>query len=120
DAGAPKLAIGLVDAGAPKPAHDDGNAGAPKTGAPAHHFAPPLSLIWLVGWFGYLNWLLMLANLIPALPFDGGRMVRAWQGSTSVVSSRDNTLSFYLARACAIILVAAGLIRLAVMWRLDG
>ena len=43
-----------------------------------------------LGWFGYLNWVLLLANLIPALPFDGGRMLRAVLASTSVVAARDN------------------------------
>ena len=40
-------------------------------------FAPALTAVWWVGWFGYLNWVLVLANLIPALPFDGGRFLRA-------------------------------------------
>ena len=55
-----------------------------------YELATPLSRVWIIGWFGYLNWVLMLVNLIPALPFDGGRMLRAFLGSTSVVSSRDN------------------------------
>ena len=46
----------------------------------------------MLGWFGYLNYLLFLANLLPALPFDGGRMFRAYLSSTSVVSARDNDL----------------------------
>jgi len=45
----------------------------------------------------YLNWVLTLANLLPALPFDGGRMLRAFLNSTSVVSSRDNPYAFYAA-----------------------
>jgi hypothetical protein len=103
----PTLATGFVDTGAPRLAGGD--------------FAAPLSLAWFVGWFGYLNWIVMLANsILPALPFDCGRMIRAFQGSTSLVSTRDRTLTFWLARACAIILVAAGLIRLVVMGRYDG
>ncbi|MGP0067192.1 MAG: metalloprotease [Isosphaeraceae bacterium] len=83
--------------------------------------ARPLSRVWILGWFGYLNWVLMLANLIPALPFDGGRMLRAVVGSTSVISSRDNPYAFYAARAFALILGFAGLMRLLVSWRLgDG
>ena len=61
--------------------------------------AAPLEPVWVIGWFGYLNWVLMLANMIPALPFDMGRMVRAWPGSTSVVPSRDSIVAPYLARA---------------------
>ena len=82
--------------------------------------ASPLSRVWIIGWFGYLNWVLMLANLIPALPFDGGRMLRAVLGSTSVVSSRDNPIAFSAARAFALILAFAGLMRLLVSWRGDG
>ncbi len=82
--------------------------------------ATPLSRVWILGWFGYLNWVLMVANLIPALPFDGGRMLRAFLGSTSVVPSRDNPYAFPVARACAMILAFAGLMRLLVSWRADG
>ena len=80
----------------------------------------PMSPVWILGWFGYLNWVLMLANLIPALPFDGGRMLRAVLGKGSVGSSRDNPYAFYAARAFALILGFAGLMRLFVGWRSDG
>ncbi len=54
-------------------------------------FAPALSPVWIAGWFGYLNYILLLANLfIPALPFDCGRILRAYLSSTSVVSSRES------------------------------
>ncbi len=36
--------------------------------------------LWVAGWFGYMNCVLMLANLIPALPFDGGRMLPRLSG----------------------------------------
>src|SRR5262245_35253640 len=118
-------AIGLHAAGAQfvwNPfGNPEGDAGAPRIPAQAGtELAPVLSTIWIVGWFGYLNWILTLANLlIPALPFDCGRMVRAVHGSTSAISARDNTLTFWLARACTIILVVVGLVRLA-MLRSDG
>ena len=51
--------------------------------------APALSAAWFVGWFGYLNWVLLLANLIPALPFDGGRVLRSFLASTSVSPAKD-------------------------------
>jgi stage IV sporulation protein FB len=97
----------------------EGDGGAPWINGA---MATPLSRVWILGWFAYLNWILFLVNVfIPALPFDGGRMVRAFLGSTSVVSSRDNPYAFYLARASAMVLALVGLVRLLVYWRVgDG
>jgi stage IV sporulation protein FB len=94
DAGAPKLAGGVLTA--------------------------PLTPVLIVSWFGHVNYVLMLANLIPALPFDGGRVFRAYLGSTSVVSSRDNIHAPMTARACGALLVIVGLVRLIVSRRIDG
>jgi stage IV sporulation protein FB len=70
--------------------------------------ASPLSGVWFIGWFGYLNWMLCLLNLIPALPLDGGRVFRAvWAGS-----SRDVMVPTWTARASAAILLVVGLLRL--------
>jgi len=79
--------------------------------------ATPLSLVWFVGWFGYLNYVLLLVNLIPALPFDGGRMFRAYLAGTSIDAGRDQLYAPTTARACAIVLGLAGLVRL---FRLGG
>jgi stage IV sporulation protein FB len=93
------------------------DAGAPRLAGGA--LAPALSLVWVVGWFGYLNWVLMLVNIIPALPFDGGRFHRAWLGSTSVVASRDSIAAPWMSHACAFLLGIIGLVRL-VSWKGDG
>lgn len=69
--------------------------------------APPFSAVWWVGWFGYLNWVLFLANLIPALPLAGGRIYRA----TLAGRSRDHLIAPHTARTCAVVLGAWGLIR---------
>jgi stage IV sporulation protein FB len=82
--------------------------------------AQPFSGVWFLGWFGYLNYLLFLANLLPALPFDMGRMFRAYLASNSVVSSRDSTYAPYTARATAAILFLTGLVRLLLKARMDG
>ena len=79
---------------------------------PRRRWPPPLTPIWILGWFGYLNYLLFLVNLLPALPFDGGRMFRAYLSSTSVVSARDNIYAPWTARATAAILFLIGLVRL--------
>jgi Zn-dependent protease len=74
--------------------------------------AAPLSPLWWFGWFGYLNWVLLIANLIPALPFDGGRMLRAFLANANVVSAKDNMLAPWTARSFAALLVLVGLARL--------
>jgi stage IV sporulation protein FB len=75
--------------------------------------ATPLTAVWVFGWFGYLNWVLMVANMIPALPFDGGRMLRAWPGTGSTVPSRESIAAPWTAHACAFLLAIVGLVRLA-------
>ena len=70
-------------------------------------FAPS----WWIGWFGYLNIVLFLANLIPAAPFDCGRMVRAFLAGPSIGLSREHLIALFLAYASAIILILAGIYR---------
>jgi len=99
------------------PFGNEGDAGAPRLAS--GDLAAPLSPVWIVGWFGYLNLVLMLCNAIPALPFDGGRMLRAYLSSTSVVSSRESIAAPWTAHACAVLLGLIGVVRLAT-WRSDG
>jgi Zn-dependent protease len=99
------------------PFGNEGDAGAPRLAGGA--LAAPMSPVWVVGWFGYLNLILLTCNLIPALPFDGGRMLRAYVSSTSVVSSRESIAAPWTAHACAWLLLIIGLVRLA-SWRFDG
>ncbi len=95
------------------------DAGAPRM-ADGKSLATPLSPLWIVGWFGYLNYLLMLANVLPALPFDMGRAFRAHLSSTSAISTRDNIYAPWTARATAAVVVLVGLVRLIAYQRLDG
>ncbi len=107
-------AVGLsVFAGAQVVLSPFGN-GKPDFGAPGvgQELAAPLRGAWIVGWFAYWNWVLLLANLIPALPFDGGRLLRAVMGGPSALVTRDIPGAFYVARGFALILGFGGLIRL--------
>ena len=74
--------------------------------------AAPYSELWWVGWFGYLNWVLVLGNLIPALPLDGGRMFRSLLASPAFGQPRDGAAGPLMARAWVFILIGAGLYRL--------
>src|SRR4051794_35216508 len=108
------VAIGLNFAGAHfiwSPfGYDKGNdSGAPLVNG---HQAAPFTAIWWIGWFGYLNWVVMLANLIPALPFDGGRILRSFLANAQLVSTKDNMLAPWTAHSCAALLVLIGLARL--------
>ena len=106
--------LGLYLAGAQPVLNPFGNAlgtaGAPMLadGTTAAAF----SEVWFVGWFGYLNWLLFLANLIPALPLDGGRVFRAVLAGPGFSQPRDGAAGPLMARAWVFFLVGAGLVRL--------
>jgi len=114
------VAIGLNFAGAQfiwSPFGNGQDAGAPLVGGTP---VKALTWLWWIGWFGYLNWVVMLANLIPALPFDGGRMLRAVLANAQIVSSKDNMLAPYTAHSCAALLVLIGLARLVLAGQQDG
>jgi Zn-dependent protease len=95
------------------------DSGAPilnATGNPATPYTPA----WWIGWFGYLNWVILLANLLPALPFDNGRILRAYLAQVSLSPTKDGLIPPLLARSCVIILTVAGLIRLFPLREADG
>ncbi len=98
--------------------HEGQGSGAPVLAAGG--VAEPFSTLWWIGWFGYLNWVLFLANLIPALPLDGGRMLRAALAGPTLTSNRDGLIAPWTARTCVVILGLVGLIRLLFMGGLQG
>lgn len=99
------------------PLGNDVDAGAPWIGDAK---AAPLSAVWLAGWFGHLNYVLFLANLLPALPFDGGRLFRAFLANTSLGAGRDGMIAPWTARTTAAILFLIGVVRLLVGGHWDG
>ena len=73
---------------------------------------PAFQLLWWAGWFGYLNWMLFLVNLIPAFPFDGGRILRVILARSPIGLTRENPYAQWTARSCALILGLVGLFRM--------
>ena len=84
------------------------------SGAPTVGGSPidAFELRWWLGWFGYLNWVLFLANIIPALPMDGGRALRAYLAGPSLTSTKDGLIAPWAARSCAVLLAIVGVTRI--------
>jgi Zn-dependent protease len=86
--------------------------GLPKTlGTPATlkgELVAAFTPAWWLGWFGYWNWVLFLANLVPALPLDMGRIVRCLSDGTA----KDNLVPTMFARGSMILLVVVALVRI--------
>jgi Zn-dependent protease len=108
------IAVGLY---AGSPAHmvfnpfgtpEGGGAPLLADGTPVAAFEPA----WFVGWFGYLNWVLFLVNLIPALPLDSGRIFRGLLEGPWGRGTRDHLVGPVTARVCAIVLGLWGLVLL--------
>jgi Zn-dependent protease len=74
--------------------------------------AEPFTAIWAFGWFGYLNWVIFLLNLVPALPMDMGRIVRGVMEGPWSGPARDGLVGPWTARVCSIVLVLIGLVRM--------
>ncbi len=80
----------------------------------------PSSPLWWLGWFCYLNEVVLLANLIPALPFDLGRLLRALLSGSGHGGSRDSMLPLWTAHSSAAVLALGGIARLLVSGTGDG
>jgi Zn-dependent protease/CBS domain-containing protein len=80
---------------------------------------PPLvegACAWLAG----SNALLLLFNLIPAFPLDGGRLLRAWLWQRSGDRYRATSSAARLGRICAFLMIAVGLASLFLQGALSG
>jgi Zn-dependent protease/CBS domain-containing protein len=80
---------------------------------------PPLvegACAWLAG----SNALLLLFNLIPAFPLDGGRLLRAWLWHRSADRYRATSSAARLGQVCAFLLIVAGLALLVLQGSLSG
>ena len=80
---------------------------------------PPLvegGLAWLAG----TNAMLLLFNLIPAFPLDGGRLLRAWLWQRSGDRYRATSGAARLGRLCALLMIGLGLLSFFINGALSG
>ena len=83
-----------------------------RPGWPTARRAAPLTPVWLVGWFGYLNYVLFWpTSCRPCRSTAGGCSAPISPARRSVVCSRDNIYAPWTARATAAILFLTGLMR---------
>jgi Zn-dependent protease len=63
----------------------------------------------VLGWFGYVNAFVLVVNLLPALPLDGGRMLRALVWWRTGDRDRATRAAARLGRAFALLLAGFGI-----------
>jgi Zn-dependent protease len=63
-------------------------------------------------WLAFSNAMLLLFNLIPAYPLDGGRILRAWLWGRRGNRYRATTSAATVSRACSFLMIAVGLLLL--------
>ena len=80
---------------------------------------PPLvegACIWLAG----SNAMLLVFNLIPAFPLDGGRLLRAWLWQRGDDRYRATSSAARLGRICSFLMIGLGFLALFVQGALSG
>jgi Zn-dependent proteases len=80
---------------------------------------PPLiegGCAWLAG----SNAMLLIFNLIPAFPLDGGRLLRAWLWQRRGDRYRATSGAAWLGRVCAFLMIGLGLLELFALGALGG
>jgi Zn-dependent protease len=71
-------------------------------------------------WLAFSNGTLLLFNLIPAFPLDGGRILRAWLWRRSGDRYRATSTAARLSRVCAFLMIGLGLVALFWQGALSG
>lgn len=70
----------------------------------------PSAVDGVVVWLGYINFLLLVFNLIPALPLDGGRILRSLLWARKGDFAAATRTAAEISRAFAFVLIALGLL----------
>jgi Zn-dependent protease len=63
----------------------------------------------VLGWFGYVNAFVLIVNVLPALPLDGGRILRAFVWWRTGDRNRATRAAARMGRAFALIVAGLGL-----------
>jgi Zn-dependent protease/predicted transcriptional regulator len=66
-------------------------------------------LAWLIQWLAYINLMLFMVHIVPGLPLDGGRILRAILWKTSGNYDRANLISVRIGQGVAIIAFLGGI-----------
>jgi Zn-dependent protease len=74
----------------------------------------------VVAWLGYTNLILLVFNLLPALPLDGGRMLRSSLWRLWGDYRRATEAAVRLARGLAVAIILGGLVLLGVQGAYSG
>ena len=73
-----------------------------------------------IAWLAGTNAMLLLFNLIPAFPLDGGRLLRAWLWQRSGDKYRATSGAARLGRICAFLMIGLGLLSLFINGAISG
>jgi Zn-dependent protease len=71
-------------------------------------------------WLAFSNATLLVFNLVPAFPLDGGRLLRAWLWRRRGDRYRATAGAAWLGRMCAFLMIGLGLLELFVLGALSG
>lgn len=71
-------------------------------------------------WLGLSNATLLLFNLVPAFPLDGGRILRAWLWGRRGDRYRATATAALLGRACSFLMIGIGLLAFFLQQDLSG
>jgi Zn-dependent protease len=71
-------------------------------------------------WLAASNAMLLLFNLIPAFPLDGGRLLRAWLWSRRRDRYRATATAALWGRVCGFLMMGAGLLAIVLQGALSG
>ena len=73
-----------------------------------------------IAWLAGTNAVLLLFNLIPAFPLDGGRLLRAWLWQRNGDKYRATSGAARLGRICAFLMIGLGLLSLFINGAISG